>query len=104
MGEPRPIHDVEAALRDALSAAERVKASAVANGGRLTPGAILDTQAVVVAIRAALDTISAGLVDPLDLAVAMNTAQLEPADVMLGRDLLAPATRVAEAYNRARSV
>lgn len=41
-------------LRAALEAAERVKASAIENGGRLTPGAILDVQAVVNALSVAL--------------------------------------------------
>jgi hypothetical protein len=44
------------ALRAALEAAERVKAAAIENGGRLTPGAILDTQAVITGIKSALRT------------------------------------------------
>lgn len=38
----------------ALAPLRRVKASAIENGGRLTPGAILDVQAAIIAIEAAL--------------------------------------------------
>lgn len=43
-------------LREARAAMERVKASAIENGGRLTPGAILDVQTAINALDAARST------------------------------------------------
>jgi hypothetical protein len=62
-GEPQAEPGRE--LREALEAAERVKASAIQNSGRLTPSAILDIQTTINALRAAFRGGSGGSEQPI---------------------------------------